>query len=173
MLWTTAINVSSFNSRLCFIEEGNGNPLQCSCLENPRDGGAWSAAVYGVTQSPTRLKRLSSSSSSKSLLHILDNRHRYVSFENILSQFVACLVILLILSSPEQKFLIVMKLSFFIIYFMDYVFSVISKGLPRWLSGKESLANAGDSGNVGDAGSIPGWGTRISHACVTWPKINK
>ena len=42
---------------------GNGNPLQCSCLENPRDGGAWWAAVYGVAQSPTWLKRLSSSSS--------------------------------------------------------------------------------------------------------------
>ena len=41
----------------------NGNPLQCSCLENPRDGGAWWAAVYGVAQSWTRLKRLSSSSS--------------------------------------------------------------------------------------------------------------
>ena len=45
--------------------EGNGNPLQCSCLENPRDGGAWWAAIYGVVQSRTRLKRLSSSSSSK------------------------------------------------------------------------------------------------------------
>ena len=43
--------------------EGNGNPLQCSCLENPRDGRAWWAAVYGVAQSRTRLKRLSSSSS--------------------------------------------------------------------------------------------------------------
>ena len=42
--------------------EGNGNPLQCSCLENPRDGRAWWAAVYGVAQSRTRLKRLSSSS---------------------------------------------------------------------------------------------------------------
>ena len=38
------------------IGEGNGNPLQCSCLENPRDGGAWWAAVYGLTQSWTRLK---------------------------------------------------------------------------------------------------------------------
>ena len=45
------------------IGEGNGNPLQCSCLENPRDGGAWWAAIYGVTQSRTRLKWLSSSSS--------------------------------------------------------------------------------------------------------------
>ena len=48
---------------LSCIGEGNGNPLQCSCLENPRDGGAWWAAVYGVAQSRTRLKGLSSSSS--------------------------------------------------------------------------------------------------------------
>ena len=53
-----------FHSSLSCIGEGNGNPLQCSCLENPRDGGAWWAAVYGVTQSQTRLKRLSNSSSS-------------------------------------------------------------------------------------------------------------
>uniref|UniRef100_E1BCH4 RNA/RNP complex-1-interacting phosphatase n=1 Tax=Bos taurus TaxID=9913 RepID=E1BCH4_BOVIN len=46
---------------------GNGNPLQCSCLENPRDRGAWWAAVYGVAQSRTRLKRLSCSSSSRDL----------------------------------------------------------------------------------------------------------
>ena len=53
-----------FHFSLSYIGEGNGNPLQCSCLENPRDGGAWWAAVYGVAQSRTRLKRLSSSSSS-------------------------------------------------------------------------------------------------------------
>ena len=51
---------------LSCIGEGNGNPLQCSCLENPRDGRAWWAAVYGVAQSWTQLKRLSSSSSSSS-----------------------------------------------------------------------------------------------------------
>ena len=45
------------------IGEGKGNPLQYSCLENPRDGRGWWAAIYGVTQSRTRLKRLSSSSS--------------------------------------------------------------------------------------------------------------
>ena len=55
-----------FHLSLSCTGEGNGNPLQCSCLENPRDGGAWWAAVYGVTQSRTRLKRLSSSSSSSS-----------------------------------------------------------------------------------------------------------
>jgi len=53
-----------FDFSLSCIGEGNGNPLQCSCLENPRDGGARWAAVYGVAQSRTRLKRLSSSSSS-------------------------------------------------------------------------------------------------------------
>ena len=55
-----------FQFSLSCIGEGNGNPLQCSCLENPRDSGARWAAVYGVAQSRTRLKRLSSSSSSSS-----------------------------------------------------------------------------------------------------------
>ena len=45
-----------FHFALSCIGEGNGNPLQCSCLENPRDGGAWWAAVYGVAQSPKPLK---------------------------------------------------------------------------------------------------------------------
>ena len=53
-----------FHFALSCIGEGNGNPLQCSCLENPRDGGAWWAAFYGVTQSQTRVKRLSRLSSS-------------------------------------------------------------------------------------------------------------
>ena len=57
-----------FHFSLSCIGEGNGNPLQCSCLENPGDGGAWWAAIYGVTQSGTRLKGLSSSSSSSSTL---------------------------------------------------------------------------------------------------------
>ena len=53
-VWATSLSL------LC-IGEGNDNPLQCSCLENPRDGGAWWAAVYGVAESWTRPKRLSSS----------------------------------------------------------------------------------------------------------------
>ena len=52
-----------FHFSLSCIGEGNGNPLQCSRLENPRDRGAWWAAVYAVTRSRTRLKRLSRSSS--------------------------------------------------------------------------------------------------------------
>ena len=58
--WATSPSLSC-------IGEGNGNPLQCSCLENPRDGGAWWAAVYGVTQSQTWLKWLSSSSKEMSV----------------------------------------------------------------------------------------------------------
>ena len=52
-----------FHFSFSCIGEGNGYPLQCSCLENSRDGGAWWAAVYGVAQGRTRLERLSSSSS--------------------------------------------------------------------------------------------------------------
>ena len=59
-----------FHFSLSCIGEGNGNPLQCSCLENPRDGGAWWAAVSGVAQSWTRLKRFSSSSSSSTSRYI-------------------------------------------------------------------------------------------------------
>ena len=50
-----------FHFSLSCIGKGNGNPLQCSCLENPRDRGAWWASIYGVAQSRTRLKQLSSS----------------------------------------------------------------------------------------------------------------
>ena len=52
--------VTSLSLFLSCTGEGNGNPLQCSSLENPRDGGAWWAAIYGVAQSRTRLKRLNS-----------------------------------------------------------------------------------------------------------------
>ena len=56
-----------FHFSLSCIGEGNGNPLQCSSLENPRDGGAWWAAVYGVEHSLPQLKRLSSSSPEKAM----------------------------------------------------------------------------------------------------------
>ena len=62
-----------FNFSLPCIGEKNGNPLQCSCLENPRDNRAWWAAIYGVAQSQTRLKRLSSSS-----IHIVQHKHSTV-----------------------------------------------------------------------------------------------
>ena len=71
--WHSCIN-SSLEASWCLtlqfvncspLGEGNGTPLQYSCLENPMDGGAWWAAIYGVAQSRTRLKRLSSSSSRR------------------------------------------------------------------------------------------------------------
>ena len=70
-----------FHFSLSCIGEGNGNPLQCSCLENPRDGGVWWAAVYGVAQSQTWLKRLSSSSSSS--IYLLNIRLRWNDFTRL------------------------------------------------------------------------------------------
>ena len=63
-----------FHFSLSCTGEGNGNPLQCSCLENPRDGGAWWAAVYGVAQSRTRLKWLGSSSSREEFGNVINLR---------------------------------------------------------------------------------------------------
>ena len=60
-----------FHFSLSCAGEGHGNPLRCSCLENPRDGGAWWAAVHGVAQTRTRLKRLSSSSRLCEKPHVL------------------------------------------------------------------------------------------------------
>ena len=80
-----------FHFSLSCIGEGNGNPLQCSCLENPRDSGAWWAAIYGVTQGRTRLKRLSSSSSSSNMsdVGILDfNTQRQFSASQSFSLFI-------------------------------------------------------------------------------------
>ena len=68
-----------FHFSLSCVGEGNGNPLQCSCLENPRDGGAWWAAVYGVAQSPTLLKRLSSSSNPNLWERAKSSNHHFNS----------------------------------------------------------------------------------------------
>ena len=69
-----------FQFSLACIGEGNGYPLQCSCLENPRNGGAWWAAIYGVAQSRTRLKRLSSNAYNNpiGLLLELGNEFKFV-----------------------------------------------------------------------------------------------
>ena len=71
---------------------GNGNPLQCSCLENPRDGGAWWAAVYGVAQSWTRLKQLSSSSSCREIVKKTGEEVRcQKTIKMIVTETVVCL----------------------------------------------------------------------------------
>jgi len=104
-----------FHFSLSCIGEGNGNPLQCSCLENPRDGGAWWAAIYGVAQSRTRLKRLSSSSNVPCLVLTVASWPAYYCYllytikANIVFQFeleaTACLLfwVLDLLSLIEEK----------------------------------------------------------------------
>ena len=69
-----------FHFSLSYIGEGNGNPLQCSCLENPRDRGAWWAAVYGVAQSRIQLKWLSSSSGSEEWVQAYQNKDKQASY---------------------------------------------------------------------------------------------
>ena len=73
--------------------EGNGNPLQCSCLENPRDGGAWWAAIYGVAQSRTRLKQLIGGSSN-CVCRCLEIKGRFRILELIIF---TCMVIMKVL----------------------------------------------------------------------------
>ena len=85
-----------FHFSLSRIGEGNGNPLQCSCLENPRDGVAWWAAVYGVALSRTRLKQLSCS--------IIQNRKDYLEnifYSDSTTSSCAMMVKLLTLSVPQ------------------------------------------------------------------------
>ena len=79
-----------FHFSLSCMGEGNGNPLQCSCLENPRDGEAWWAAVYGVAQSRTRLKRLSSSSNTHYELFpaiIITKSQRYLNLSKRIKEY--------------------------------------------------------------------------------------
>ena len=86
------------------IGEGNGNPLQCSCLENPRDGGAWWAAVYGVAQSRTRLKWLSSSSSSYDYVtnsHKISKAHNNKLYFSLMYYICGSTRVQLILSKPS------------------------------------------------------------------------
>ena len=84
-----------FHFSLSCTGEGNGNPLQCSCLETPRDGGAWWAAVYGVAQSWTRLKWLSSSSSMSSKQLCLHSAKSHVIKDILLKWYLLCNFILL------------------------------------------------------------------------------
>ena len=86
-----------FPFSLSCIGEGNGNPLQCSCLENPRNRGAWWAAVYGVAQSQTRLKRLSSSS-------IVYNNHQLYQGLTFIQALVQVLCILFASSLSRTVF---------------------------------------------------------------------
>ena len=102
--------ISLYFSLSC-IGEGNGNPLQCSCLENPRDRGAWWAAIYGVAQSWTWLKRFRSSSSiSSSNTHLSFLPSIFFSIRVFSNELALCIRWLkywsLIISiSPSNKYL--------------------------------------------------------------------
>ena len=73
-----------FHFSLSCIGEGNGNPLQCSCLENPRDGGAWWTAFYGVARSRTQLRRLSSSKQNSPMCGISPIFNTYRLYDDII-----------------------------------------------------------------------------------------
>ena len=91
--------------------EGNGNPLQCSCLENARDGGAWWAAVYGVTQSRTPPKRLSSSYNSV-------ERYNFVERYKFAWPFLCKFLSIPLLFTPLSKVLFTLKLSIYLLMYL-------------------------------------------------------
>ena len=106
-----------FHFSLSFIGEGNGNPLQCSCLENPRDGGAWWAAVHGVAQSRTRLKWLSSSSSA--IHYKLRTIYFIIRSWYILTTFTHFTSPLLLTSGNHQRVFSVYEFGSFFFFFLD------------------------------------------------------
>ena len=111
--WVTSLSL--FTS--C-IREGNGNPLQCSCLENPRDRGAWWAAIYGVAQSQTQLKRLSSSSSSTKLYLCGTDRSQGAWFLQLCSSFSRLFWLFRVFHGSTQ----VLELFFLVLWKMPLVF---------------------------------------------------
>ena len=128
-----------FHFSLSCTGEGNGNPLRYSCLENPRDGGAWWAAIYGVAQSRTRLKQLSSSSNISlhrslrkaflSLLAILWNsafRFLYLSFPPLL--FASLLFTAVCKASPDSHFALLYSFSMGMV--LITVSCTMSRSLP-------------------------------------------
>ena len=116
-----------FHFSLSCIGVGNGNPLQCSCLENPRDGGAWWAAVYGVAQSWAWLKRLSSSSSTN-----LSPGHKRSVFSTFSPVLVLCCLFDSSRLTGERRCLVVVLIAFsFMISDVEHLFMCV---LAIWIS---------------------------------------
>ena len=124
-----------FHFSLSCVGGGNGNPLQCSCLENPRDGGAWWAAIYGVTQGWIRLKRLSSSSCSST------------------AKESACT------AGDPQFDSWVRKIP----WRRDWLPTPVFLDFPGGSDGKESSCNLGDLGSNPGLGRFPGEGKGYLH----------
>ena len=136
-----------FHFPLSCIGEGNGNPLQCSCLENPRDREAWWAAVNEVAQSRAQLKWLRSSSNLDLANHFHSfcsgNYHRRnLHYQNDWLQYKFMISNLSWASLAAQQ---------------PFCSSLVgSLGLPRWFSGKESTCSAGVAGLIPGLGRSPG-----------------
>ena len=142
-----------FHFSLSCIREGNGNSLQCSCLENPRDGGAWWAAIYGVAQSRTRLKWFSSSSSSSSRVMSSTNNDSFVSSFSMWMHLISfsCLNAVARTSNTMlnrsdwewASFVLFLILEEKLLAFHHWIWCSYDHGLPWWLSGKGSTFSAG------------------------------
>ena len=134
-----------FHFSLPCTGEGNGNPLQCSCLENPRDRGAWWAAVYGVAQSRTRLKRLSCS---------------MYSWASLVAQLVR-----ICLQCRRPRFNPwVGKMP----WRRDRLSSPVFLGFPGGSDGKESAHNARYLGSSPGLGRVPGRGHGSPPSVLAW-----
>ena len=110
-----------FHFSLSCIGEGDGNPLQCSCLENPRDRGAWWAAVYGVAHSRTRLKRLSSCSSSIPLFQPTCNLNRVKNLSTQQPPHLPPFKVPLAIVYESFAFEFVFCLFFFLIFLINFI----------------------------------------------------
>ena len=175
-----------FHFSLSCIGEGNGNPLQCSCLENPRDGEAWSAAIYGVAQSRTRLKRLSSSSSREGKVStnlatwkplVIRARASLVEYEQDAEAGGCekeCVPECSVVSDSFRPYgLYVARQAPLSLGFprQEVENTRQDNGLPRWLSGKESVCNSGDTGSIPRSGGSPGagHGNPLQYSCLGNP----
>ena len=114
--------------------EGNGNPLQCSCLENPRDGGAWWAAVSGVAQSQTWLTQLGSSSSSSSV--------QSLSCVQLFATpwTAACKASLSIINSCSPSQWCLLTISSSVVPFSSWLQSFLASDLFQWVSSSHQVA---------------------------------
>ena len=130
-------------------------PLQCSCLENPRDGGAWWAAVYGVAQSRTLTRRSSSSSSSSSCLFILFLYNiSCFSFIHIIYESLPLIVIWGHYEYCCYNHMFITNI-INIIYMSFHLYVCKHMGFPGSSAGKESVCNAGDPSLIPALGRSP------------------
>ena len=173
--WATSLSLS-----LSCIGEGNGNPLQCSCLENPRDGGAWWAAIYGVAQSRTQLNRPSSSSSVYMPIPIsqflppcfpswclyVGSLHLSISVLQIRSSTPFCRFHIWATREAHINAYICINIQ---CLFLDFLTYSMEDGWSRGRSGLKSTAGWG-SWVLAEHRTSPGWGrssSRLRVACRT------